>query len=224
MARGREPGPAQPAKRAAGSSGKRGWAPRVMRWALWGEGRVERSRRQPAAKGSRQGRGMRMLGRCWAYPTDRTYSVICKEKILAFGGRFSGWEGRSDSDCRCRFSSLNRCWRPVTFWDDWGWAVIAPLKQDCSIISLKPQDTGIYLAAPQRCWNSLANEDDMNLLTVSVSLDSSPFPDWPGWTMPVFPRSSTPHERGSQYVSRVDFVQRVVGQQHRMSSLAKLRH
>ena len=37
VARGREPGPAQPAKRAAG---ERGWAPRVMRWALWGDGRV----------------------------------------------------------------------------------------------------------------------------------------------------------------------------------------
>ena len=30
----------QPARRAAGSSGERGWAPRAMRWALWGEGRV----------------------------------------------------------------------------------------------------------------------------------------------------------------------------------------
>ena len=40
VARGREPGPAQPAKRAAGSSGEMGWAPRAMRWALWGEGRV----------------------------------------------------------------------------------------------------------------------------------------------------------------------------------------
>ena len=39
MARGREPGPAKPAKRAAGASGEMGWAPRAMRWALWGEGR-----------------------------------------------------------------------------------------------------------------------------------------------------------------------------------------
>ena len=38
VARGREPGPAQPAKRAAGSSGEMGWAPRAMRWALWGGG------------------------------------------------------------------------------------------------------------------------------------------------------------------------------------------
>ena len=30
----------QSARRAAGSSGEMGWAPRAMRWALWGEGRV----------------------------------------------------------------------------------------------------------------------------------------------------------------------------------------
>ena len=30
----------QAARRAAGSGGERGWAPRAMRWALWGEGRV----------------------------------------------------------------------------------------------------------------------------------------------------------------------------------------
>ena len=37
---GGKPGPAQSARRGAGSSGEMGWARRWMRWALWGEARV----------------------------------------------------------------------------------------------------------------------------------------------------------------------------------------
>ena len=74
---------------------------------------------------------------------------------------------------------------------------LAPL-ESCFIISLKPQDTEIYLGAPQKSRNSLASEDNKNLLTGSGTLDPSPFPDWHRGPMPVLLRSPFPRERESQ--------------------------
>ena len=50
-------------------------------------------------------------------------------------------------------------------------------QESCFIISLKPKDTGICLAAYQGSRNSLASEDNMGVLAESVSFDPSSFPD-----------------------------------------------
>ena len=121
----------------------------------------------------------------------------CSELGLRGGGRRCGaglaWTRGGlpqQVDCTLSFPSCGLMIRA-------NYIPLAP-QESCLINSLKPQDTEIYLAAPQKSRNSLASEDDKNLLTGLVTLDASPFPDWHLGPIPVLLRSPVPREHERQ--------------------------